>query len=176
MTPSVAERAFEDAIECALLAGGPDACPGGTVREIPSEYGDQLPGGYRRRHPDDYLGALDVLRHGLKARLTFDQVVTDRLQDMVDVNFKSYKRVTDDQQFSRDPAILLLALRYSLLPRFFVLALSQAASLTSESLPSARETMVSTVSASSAESRRPFLARNAYIATSAVRLLPSAKA
>ncbi|MBI4280032.1 MAG: hypothetical protein HY660_16390 [Armatimonadetes bacterium] len=35
------------------------------------------------------------------ARLTFDHVVTDRLQDMVDTNFKFYRRVTDDQQFAR---------------------------------------------------------------------------
>jgi type I restriction enzyme, R subunit len=35
------------------------------------------------------------------ARLTFDHVVTDHLQDMVDTNFKFYKRVTDDQAFAR---------------------------------------------------------------------------
>jgi len=35
------------------------------------------------------------------ARLTFDYVVTDRLQDMVDTNFKFYKRITDDREFSR---------------------------------------------------------------------------
>ncbi len=34
MTPDISERSFEDAIECALLAGGPDVCPGdGLVRE-----------------------------------------------------------------------------------------------------------------------------------------------
>jgi type I restriction enzyme R subunit len=56
MTPSIAERAFETAIECALLAGGPDACPGGAgaVREAGAAYGDQLPGGYRRRRPEGY--------------------------------------------------------------------------------------------------------------------------
>jgi type I restriction enzyme R subunit len=32
------------------------------------------------------------------ARLTFDHVVTDRLQEMVDTNFKFYKRVTDDRE------------------------------------------------------------------------------
>jgi type I restriction enzyme R subunit len=36
-----------------------------------------------------------------KARLTFDEVVTDRIQDMIDTNFKFYKRVTDDQQFAK---------------------------------------------------------------------------
>jgi type I restriction enzyme R subunit len=35
------------------------------------------------------------------ARLTFDHVVADRLQEMVDTNFKFYKRVTDDPQFAR---------------------------------------------------------------------------
>jgi len=35
------------------------------------------------------------------ARLTFDYVVNDRLQDMVDTNFKFYKRITDDREFSR---------------------------------------------------------------------------
>jgi type I restriction enzyme R subunit len=35
------------------------------------------------------------------ARLTFDYVVTDRLQDMVETNFKLYKRINDDQEFSK---------------------------------------------------------------------------
>ncbi|NPV58629.1 MAG: type I restriction endonuclease subunit R [Actinobacteria bacterium] len=34
------------------------------------------------------------------ARLTFDYVVTDRLQEMVDTNFEFYKRVTDDRAFA----------------------------------------------------------------------------
>ena len=54
MTPvQVSERAFEDAIECALLHRGPDACPGHKtpVRERPAPpYGDGFaPGSYRRR-------------------------------------------------------------------------------------------------------------------------------
>jgi len=32
------------------------------------------------------------------ARLTFNHVVTDKLQDMIDTNFKFYKRITDDEQ------------------------------------------------------------------------------
>ena len=28
MSPEISERSFEDAIECALLQLGPDACPG----------------------------------------------------------------------------------------------------------------------------------------------------
>jgi type I restriction enzyme R subunit len=35
------------------------------------------------------------------ARLTFDHVVNDRLQDMVETNFDFYKRVTDDRDFSK---------------------------------------------------------------------------
>ena len=34
-------------------------------------------------------------------RLTLDYVVTDRLQDMVDTDFRFYKRITDDREFSR---------------------------------------------------------------------------
>lgn len=35
------------------------------------------------------------------ARLTFDHVVNDRLQDMIDSNFKFCKQVTDNQEFSK---------------------------------------------------------------------------
>jgi type I restriction enzyme R subunit len=35
------------------------------------------------------------------ARLTFDHVVGDRLQEMVESNFKFYKRITDDRAFSK---------------------------------------------------------------------------
>lgn len=35
------------------------------------------------------------------ARLTFDHVVTDRLQDMLQTNFKFYKRITDDKEFGK---------------------------------------------------------------------------
>ncbi len=35
------------------------------------------------------------------ARLTFDHVVNDQLQDMVETNFDFYKRVTDDREFSK---------------------------------------------------------------------------
>ena len=35
------------------------------------------------------------------ARLTFDYVVNDRLQDMVETNFKFYKRITDDPEFAK---------------------------------------------------------------------------
>ncbi|MFH1087435.1 MAG: DEAD/DEAH box helicase family protein, partial [Chloroflexota bacterium] len=35
------------------------------------------------------------------ARLTFDHVVEDRLQDMVETDFKFYKRITDDKDFGK---------------------------------------------------------------------------
>lgn len=35
------------------------------------------------------------------ARLAFDYVASDRLQDMVDANFKFYKRITDDKDFGK---------------------------------------------------------------------------
>ena len=52
MAPDISERAFEAAIECALLRHGPDACPGdpAAVRESPAAFGDEpAPGGYHRR-------------------------------------------------------------------------------------------------------------------------------
>lgn len=35
------------------------------------------------------------------ARLTFDHVVNDKLQEMIDTNFKFYKQITDDPQFAK---------------------------------------------------------------------------
>ena len=59
----VSERAFEEAIECALLQHGPDACAGQAtaVREPAAQYGDTPPGGYRRRAPEGYDRALCLL-------------------------------------------------------------------------------------------------------------------
>ena len=64
MTVEVSERSFEDAIECGLLRYGPDACAGRRDRHRARHrglYGDMLPGGYRRRHPEDYDRALCLL-------------------------------------------------------------------------------------------------------------------
>ena len=64
MTPEVSERAFEDAIEAALLRHGPDAprSPAASVRESPPSHGDDpSPGGYRRRRPKDYDRGLCLL-------------------------------------------------------------------------------------------------------------------
>lgn len=51
----ISEKDFEAAIEAVLLAGGPDAYPRGTgaVVETPDLYG-YMPGGYRKRKPEDY--------------------------------------------------------------------------------------------------------------------------
>jgi type I restriction enzyme R subunit len=35
------------------------------------------------------------------ARLTFDHVAGDNVQDMIDSNFKFYKQITDDQAFAK---------------------------------------------------------------------------
>jgi type I restriction enzyme R subunit len=66
----ISERSFEEAIESALLAHGPDARAGEAmaVREPPATYGDTPPGlptghagGYRRRSPEDYDRTLCLL-------------------------------------------------------------------------------------------------------------------
>jgi len=63
MTVKIAERAFEDAIECGLLRYGPDACAGEApaVGEAPTPYGEAPPGGYHRRRPEEYDRALCLL-------------------------------------------------------------------------------------------------------------------
>jgi type I restriction enzyme R subunit len=59
----ISERAFEDAIECGLLQGGPDACAGDamSVRETPPSYGETIPGGCRKRRPEEYDRTLCLL-------------------------------------------------------------------------------------------------------------------
>ena len=56
MSPEVSERAFEEAIECALLRRGPDACADVTmtIREDTPYGDDPTPGGYLKRRSDDY--------------------------------------------------------------------------------------------------------------------------
>jgi type I restriction enzyme R subunit len=63
MSPEISERSFEEAIECGLLQHGPNACPGDRTgfREMAVAYGIASPGGYHKRHPDDYDRALCLL-------------------------------------------------------------------------------------------------------------------
>ncbi|MGI9180703.1 MAG: RNA-binding domain-containing protein [Longimicrobiaceae bacterium] len=63
MTPDISERSFEEAIESALLAYGPDARAGDAaiVRETPPSYASFAPGGYLRRRPEEYDRALCLL-------------------------------------------------------------------------------------------------------------------
>lgn len=63
MSPDISERAFEDAIECALLRYGPDACVEAemAVREVSPPYGDSPPGGYHKRRADEYDPALCLI-------------------------------------------------------------------------------------------------------------------
>lgn len=63
MSPEISERSFEEAIESALLRGGPDAYPrDAEVTFEPGEpYGEMPPGGFRRRGPEEYDRALCLL-------------------------------------------------------------------------------------------------------------------
>ncbi|MEK7370265.1 MAG: type I restriction endonuclease, partial [candidate division NC10 bacterium] len=63
MSPEISERSFEEAIECALLEHGPDACAGyaTAVREVPAPWGEAPPGGYRKRRREDYDRGLCLL-------------------------------------------------------------------------------------------------------------------
>ncbi len=63
MSPEISERAFEDAIECALLEYGPDACVGAAnaIRKVSPPYSNTPPGGYHKRRPEDYDRALCLM-------------------------------------------------------------------------------------------------------------------
>ncbi|MDE2822767.1 MAG: type I restriction endonuclease, partial [Chloroflexota bacterium] len=57
VTPAISERAFEEAIECALLRHGPDECSEDRTslhESLPPYDNGFVPGGYRRRGPTDY--------------------------------------------------------------------------------------------------------------------------
>ena len=64
MTPTISERAFEEAIECALLRHGPDECAedAESAREPQPPYDTGfVPGGYRKRQPAEYDRALCLI-------------------------------------------------------------------------------------------------------------------
>jgi type I restriction enzyme R subunit len=65
MSPEISERSLEEAIECGLLQYGPDACAGdvSAVHEARAPYGDSVPGGYRKRRPEEYDRTLCLLPH-----------------------------------------------------------------------------------------------------------------
>ena len=67
MTVEVSERSFEAAIECGLLAFGPDACPGDAnlARQESPHYGETVPGGYSKRDSEDYDYRLCLLTRGV---------------------------------------------------------------------------------------------------------------
>ena len=66
MSPNISERAFEDAIEAALLRHGPDDSngPRENIAQDPETFGDPgiHAGGYHKRQPDDYHRALCLVR------------------------------------------------------------------------------------------------------------------
>jgi len=62
----ISERSLEETIERSLLAGGPDAVPGGAsiARERQPDYGEPwpaTPGGYRLRRPEEYDRSLCLI-------------------------------------------------------------------------------------------------------------------
>ena len=63
MSPEISERAFEEAIECALLRHGPDACPEdlASVWGAGPGFGDEPIGGYHKRRTEDYDRALCLI-------------------------------------------------------------------------------------------------------------------
>ena len=63
MTVEIAERVFEEAIECGLLQYGLDACAGdpNAMRESSLPFGEMPPGSYRKRRPEEYDRTLCLL-------------------------------------------------------------------------------------------------------------------
>ena len=96
MSPEVSERAFEAAIECALLRYGPDTCLDDVpeVQESIASYGDEpLPGGYHRRRPEDYDRRLCLLP-------------TDVLDFLLATQPKEWKKLTEHHRADVKPRFL----------------------------------------------------------------------
>ena len=79
------------------------------IRELNERFGTDFSGEDKVfiQRLEDQLATDPALAASLRAnvpenaRLTFDHVVGDRLQDMLDTNFEFYKRVTDDPAFAK---------------------------------------------------------------------------
>jgi hypothetical protein len=89
---NISERSFEEAIECALLQHGPDACPGDAtvVREATEPYGEMAPGGYHKRRHEDYdrarhLLPRDVVQKTGDASLFLSRVSMSRYAEMPEI-------------------------------------------------------------------------------------------
>jgi len=68
---------------------------------IPAREGERFIAELQQRlATDEALAASVRVNPRDKARLTFDHVVNDRIQDMVDVSFKFYKLLNDDPAFA----------------------------------------------------------------------------
>lgn len=50
---------------------------------------------------DEALGASVKVNTPENARLTFDHVANDKIQELIDTNFKFYKQITDDPEFGK---------------------------------------------------------------------------
>ncbi len=62
MATDISERGFEEAIEAVLISNPEEAAEGTTGRSVSREpYGDWLPGGYRKRRPEDYNRSLCLI-------------------------------------------------------------------------------------------------------------------
>jgi hypothetical protein len=57
----------------------------------------QAPGGEVGQRPT--LEASVKVNQPENARLTFDHVANDKIQEMIDTNFKFYKQINDDAEF-----------------------------------------------------------------------------
>jgi hypothetical protein len=68
---------------------------------IPSKEGERFIAELQQRLATDQALVASVrVNPRDKARLTFDHVVNDRIQDMVDVSFRFYKLLNDDPAFA----------------------------------------------------------------------------
>jgi len=101
----VSEKNFEEAIERALLAGGPDAYPDtpdadtGTMREGRLVYGEPATGGYRRRTSYEYDPALCLIPDDVLSFIYASQPQEwDRFRTLVGADARNHvlRRIADE--------------------------------------------------------------------------------